>query len=97
MTVDCRDGDENRGLPVVQVLGPAGCCYFKGVVAWSSWCLSGALLASYWWFLRSDPVLHFVANVAALPLPLDLHAAVGQAKMPCQTFRYPFGGGTSPR
>lgn len=44
----------------------------------------GAVLASDWWFLGDNTVLHSAACVAALPLPSHLPVAVGQAKMPCQ-------------
>lgn len=57
----------------------------------------GAVLASDRWPRRDNTVLHFAACVAALPLPLHLPVAVGQAKMPCQNFRCSLGGGTSPR
>lgn len=64
---------------------------------YSSGCLNGGCLASDRWSRRDNTVLHFAACVAALPLPLHLPVAVGQAKMPCQNLRCSLGGGTSPR
>lgn len=52
----------------------------------------GILLASYWWLLRDNIVLHFAASVAALSLLLDPPVAVRPAKMLCQNFRYSLGG-----
>ena len=63
----------------------------RGVSVGPSWHLTGGSSG------MTQFCILLTKYVTALPLPLDLHAAIGQAKMPCQTFRYPFGGGTSPR
>lgn len=52
----------------------------------------GILLASYWWLLRDNIVLHFAASVAALSLLLDPPVAVNTGKSALPKFQIRFRG-----